>query len=170
MSFSTQNDVDRNDGAIDAEETLRLIASLPAPQGIEDRVKSGVRAADRQSSVMMWPESSLNKARWTQVSVMRAAAAAAIVFVVAGGGWEVYSHIRLAPEPAAIAVPQRFDGSGGLSAAAARRTPKTLDGPVIAAPASVKPGVGNSNADVLTHGHLARPSADKSRSSLPAQR
>ena len=47
MSFSTQNDLDRNAGAIEAEETLRLLASLPAPQGIEDRVKSGVRAAHR---------------------------------------------------------------------------------------------------------------------------
>jgi hypothetical protein len=173
MSFSTQNDLDRNGGAIDAEETLRLIASLPAPQGIEDRVKSGVRAADRQSGVMMWPESSLNKARWTRVSAMRVAAAAAIVLVVAGGGWEVYSHIHLAPEPAAVAVPQRVDGSGGgsggLSAAAARRTPKTLDGPVVATPGNSKQTPGKGSSVVLPQVHSGLQPAPKSSTALPAQ-
>ena len=40
MSLSTHNDLDRSAGAIQAEETLRLIASLPAPEGIEERVKA----------------------------------------------------------------------------------------------------------------------------------
>jgi hypothetical protein len=168
MSFSTQNDLDGNAGAIDAEETLRLIASLPAPQGIEERVKSGVRAAHRQARVMAWPDALPNKAGWTQVAGMRAAAAAAIVFVVAGGGWEVYSHIRVAPVPTAVAAPQRIDG-GGLSAAAARRTPKTLDGPKVIAPVSGKYETGKGKADVLPHGHVARPLGVKSKPSLPVQ-
>jgi len=170
MSFSTPNDLDRNASAIDAEETLRLIASLPAPQGIEDRVKSGVRAAHRQASVMSWPHPSPNEAGWTQVTAMRAAAAAAIVFVVAGGGWEVYSHIQPAAAPTAVAAPQRINGGSGLSAAAARRTPKTLDGPVVAYPANVKQRTGAGKADVLPHGHVARPLAENSKSALPAQR
>jgi hypothetical protein len=161
MSFSTQNDPDGNGGAIDAEETLRLIASLPAPQGIEDRVKSAVGAAQRQSSVMSWPRSSSKRAAWTQVSGMRAAAAAAIVFVVAGGGWEVYSHIRVAPVPTAVAAPQRIDGGGGLSAAAARRTPKTLDGPKVAAPVNGKHKTGQDKTEVLPHGHVMRPLAEE---------
>ncbi len=170
MSFSTQDDLDRNAGAIGAEETLRLIASLPAPQGIEDRVKSGVRAAHRQASVMSWPHPSSNKAGWTQVAGMRAGAAAAIVFVVAGGGWEVYSHIRLAPVPTAVAAPQHIGGGGGLSAAAAKRTPKTLDGPVVAVPANMKRRTGEGKANVLPQGHVARPLAEKSQSSVPTQR
>jgi hypothetical protein len=170
MSFSTQNDLDRNAGAIEAEETLRLLASLPAPQGIEDRVKSGVRAAHRQSSVMSWPHPSANKAAWTQVSAMRVAAAAAIVFVVAGGAWEVYSHIRLAAVPTAVAAPQHIDGGGGLSAAAAKRTPKTLDGPVVAVPANMKQRTGAGKANVPPQGHDARPLAEKSKSTLLTQR
>ena len=166
MSFSTQDELDRNAGSIEAEETLRLIASLPAPQGIEDRVKSGVRAAHRQASVMSWPNASANKAGWTQMSAMRVAAAAAIVFVVAGGGWEVYSHFRLATVPTAVAAPQRIDGSAGLSAAAAKRTPKTLDGPVVAAPA--KHGTGEGKGNMLPQGRVMRPLAEKS--SVPAQR
>jgi hypothetical protein len=169
MRFSTQDDLDRNAGAIDAEETLRLIASLPAPQGIEDRVKSGVRAAHRQASVLSWPHPTANKAGWTQVSAMRAAAAAAIVFVVAGGGWEVYSHIRLAPVPTAVAAPQHIEGGRGLSAATAKRIPKTLDGPVVAAPTNMKQRTGEGKANVLPRGHGARPLAEKSKSSVPAQ-
>ena len=69
MSLSTHNDLDRSAGAIQAEETLRLIASLPAPEGIEERVKAGVHAADRQARVVSWPVSASSKARWTQVSV-----------------------------------------------------------------------------------------------------
>ena len=170
MSFSTQNDLDRNAGATDAEETLRLIASLPAPEGIEDRVKSGVRAAYRQARVMSWPDASQNKAGWTQVSAMRAAAAAAIVLVVAGGGWEVYSHIRLAAAPDRRRGTAAHRGGRRSSAAAARRTPKTLDGPVIAVPANVKPRTPEGKADVLPQGHIARPLAVKSKSSQPVQR
>ena len=171
MSFSTQNEWDRNAGAIEAEETLRLVASLPAPEGIEDRVKTGVRAADRQAGVVMsWPNSLASKARWTQVSAMRAAAAAAIVFVVAGGGWGVYSHIHLAAAPTAVAAPPRIDGGAGMSAAAARRTPKTLDGPVVVAPTNAKQRTGEGKMPVLSHGHSAGSAVEKSRSSLATQR
>jgi hypothetical protein len=177
MSLSTHNDLDRSAGAIQAEETLRLIASLPAPEGIEERVKAGVRTSDRQASVVSWPLP--KKANWTQVSGMRAAAAAAIVFVVAGGGWGVYSHIRVAPVPTAIAAPQRIEvgagwGGTGMSAAAARRTPKTLDGPKVALPANTKQGTDEGKAKLPSHGHRARSSAgsgaDKSRSSLATER
>ncbi|MGA9585939.1 MAG: hypothetical protein WBQ95_11465 [Terracidiphilus sp.] len=171
MSFSTEDDLDRNGGALAAEKTLRLIASLPAPQGIEDRVKSGVRAAHRRASVMSWPNPSTSKTGWSQVSAMRAAAAAAIVFVVAGGGWEVYSysHIRVAPVPTAVAAPQRVDGGGGLSAAAAKRTPRTLDGPRVAVPVDRKQKTSGGKANVLPQDRVARPLAVKSSSSLPVQ-
>ena len=172
MSFSTQNDLDRSAGAIEAEETLRLIASLPAPEGIEERLKSGIQAADRQARVMSWPVQ--KKANWTQVPGMRAAAAAAIVFVVAGGGWGVYSHIRLAPVPTAVATPLGGEvgaggGGTGMSAAAARRTPKTLDGPVVVAPANAKQRTDEGKASLPSHGHRARSAADKSRASVAAQ-
>jgi hypothetical protein len=169
MSSSTQNELDRNAGAINAEETLRLIASLPAPEGIEDRVKSGLRVAPHQAGVISWPLSSADGARRTRVQAMRAAVAAAIVFVVAGGGWEVYSHFRLAPAPTAVAAPQRIDGAGGLSAAGAKRTPRTLEGPVVVVPANDKLRSGNGNAVVVPQGHRAL-MVPKSKESLPAQR
>jgi hypothetical protein len=169
MSFSTQNDLVRNAGAIDAEKTLRLIASLPAPEGIEDRVKSGLRGAERQARVMSWPLSTPVRGGGSGVSAMRAAAAAAIVFVVAGGGWEVYSHIRLAPAPTAVAAPQQIGGGGGLSAAGAKRTPRTLEGPVIANPASVKQRAGEVKSGVLPQVHTSRPAAVKSKATLPSQ-
>src|ERR1700749_2153534 len=103
MSLSIQNDADRSESVLDAEKTLRLIATLPAPDGIEDRVKSGLHTAPRKAGVIAWP---VPGARWTQIASMRAAAAAAIVLVVAGGAWEVYTHIRIAPEPAAFTAPQ----------------------------------------------------------------
>jgi hypothetical protein len=71
---------------------------------------------------------------WIHNQAMRAAAAAAIVVVIAGGGWAVYSHIQLAPEPAAVTVPQPINGQSGLSAAGTKRVPQTLEGPVVAVP------------------------------------
>ena len=50
MSFSNRSQSDSSAAAIEAEKTLRLIAVLPAPQGIEERVKSRLRAAPRQAS------------------------------------------------------------------------------------------------------------------------
>jgi hypothetical protein len=138
MSFSNQNDDDRNAGVMDAEQTLRLIAALPAPEGLGGRVKDRLHAAPRKAGVISWPTSATGT-RWTQLASMRAAAAAAIVLVVAGGAWEVYAHIRVAPEPSAVAIPEQVNGSrGGLSAAGAVRKPQTLDGVVVAVPANVE--------------------------------
>jgi hypothetical protein len=148
------NDFDRNAVVIDAERSLRLIASLPAPVGIEDRVKSGLRGSPNQTGVIAWPLSSPNRAGWAQVSYFRAAAAAAIVLVVAGGGWGVYARFGPAPAPAAEAVPQRVDGGSGLSPAGAKRTPKTVEGPRIAVPGNVvqQTRAGNVSARQRVHG------------------
>ncbi|MGB6719610.1 MAG: hypothetical protein WBE72_02360, partial [Terracidiphilus sp.] len=37
------------------EETLRLIANLPAPEGLEDRVHEVLRSAPRRGRVLPWP-------------------------------------------------------------------------------------------------------------------
>lgn len=167
MSFSTQTDADRTAGLTDAEKTLRLIAALPAPEGVADRVKHRLHAAPRKAGVISWPTS--GNARWTQLSAMRAAAAAAIVFVVAGGAWEVYTHIRIAPEPAAVAIPQRIDGSSGLAASGAVRKPQTLEGPVVAVHANVKQksDVGDKAMPAKVH---TTPAADKDQLVRPVQR
>ena len=72
-----------------ADETLRIIAGLPAPAGLEERVHAVLRAAPRRGRVLAWPEALRPQSSW-----MRTAAAAAIVFVVAGGGWGVYMHVE----------------------------------------------------------------------------
>ena len=138
MSFSIHNGFDRSAGAIEAEETLRLIASLPAPEGIEERVKAGLRSGPRHAQMIQWPVMAGSGRGWMHSSAMRAAAAAAIVLVIAGGGWEVYSHIRVVPEPAAVTTPQLIGGQRGFSAAATRRVPQTLEGPVLAVPVTKK--------------------------------
>jgi hypothetical protein len=141
MSPSEQNTMlnlsarrgDRDTGRETGETTLRLIAQLPAPRGLEDRVKAELRAAPRRARVLSWPAALRSDSPW-----MRSAAAAAIVFVVAGGGWGVYSRVQQ-PQPARVIVmPPRVAAPGGFSSAAAIRTPNTLNGPVVANPATKK--------------------------------
>jgi len=120
-----------------AESTLRLIASLPAPEGLEQRVHESLRSAPPTSRIIAWPTTLRPGSDW-----MRTAAAAASVFVVAGGGWGVYS--RVVPgqtanpiPPRAVVLPPRVAGSGGFSSAGAMRTPQTLNGPVVVQPVTV---------------------------------
>jgi len=113
-----------------AEETLRLIARLPAPEGLVDRVKSSLRLAPRRSGVLAWPYT-LMPGSWIHSPVVRGAAAAAIVCLVAGGGWRIYSHVQPAPTAKVIVMPARVGNAGGFSNAGAMRTPDTLNGPVL---------------------------------------
>lgn len=170
MSFSTHNDFDRNNGASEAEKTLRVIATLPAPEGIEERVKAGLHAAPLRADVIRWPTALGYRDGWMHYGALRAAAAAAIVVAVVGGGWEVYSHIQVAPAPAAVATPQPISGQGGLSTAAARRTPQTLEGPVVAAPGTVKQKADEANAGAHSSAPGKHALARKPKSSVPLQR
>ena len=67
-------------------------------------------------------------------SAVRGAAAAAIVCAVAGGGWQMYSHLQMPPTAKVIATPstgQRiFHGRRGAG-------PETLEGPVLKHPSQV---------------------------------
>ena len=131
MSLSTEDRFDQSAGAVAAEETLGLLAKLPAPEGLEDRVKAGLRPAPRRRMVIAWP---LSSSDWMRSTGMRAAAAAAIVLAVAGGGWGVYSHIQVAPVPSALVEPQLPNGAGRFSTAGAVHVPRTVEGPTVAAP------------------------------------
>ncbi|MGB8028156.1 MAG: hypothetical protein WCF30_00705 [Terracidiphilus sp.] len=115
-----------------AEETLRLIASLPAPAGLEERVQSALDAAPRRGRVLAWPRTLRPESGW-----MRSAAAAAIVFVVAGGGWGVYTRVEQNQPAKVIVMPARIPAIGGFGGAGAIRTPQTLPGPK--APIKVSP-------------------------------
>jgi len=126
------------------ESTLRLIASLPAPEGLAERVQAGLRAAPLTVSgaaagrarILAWPAALRMENGWLQSSLARSAAAAAIAAVVAGGGWSVYSRVQLNQAQRGIALP-RVAMPSGFSSAGAMRTPRTLNGPVVARPETV---------------------------------
>jgi hypothetical protein len=134
----------------DVEATLRLIANLPAPEGLEDRVRAALRTAPRTARVLAWPTALGRGSAW-----MRTAAAAAIAVVVAGGGWGIY--VRVLPSQV-IAMPQHAGASGGFSSAGAMRTPQTLNGPAAphaAAPAQAKTPSRSAQASAR-HGQAAK--------------
>jgi hypothetical protein len=128
--FSDNPDRQRSNSG---EDTLRLIASLPAPEGLADRVQDGLRLAPRDARVLKWRGSSLRP--WIQSTMARGAAAAAIVCVVAGGGWQIYSRVQPTPAAKLVAMPTRIAPAGnGFSQAGAKRVPQTLDGPMLTHP------------------------------------
>jgi len=112
------------------EETLRMVAALPAPAGLEERIHAALEAAPASPKILAWPAQGGALRSW-----MRGAAAAAIVGVVAGGGWAIYSRVQPAAGPKMVELP-RVTGSGGFSSAGAMRTPQTLSAPAVAQPAA----------------------------------
>ncbi|HVN93608.1 MAG TPA: hypothetical protein VMT38_07925 [Terracidiphilus sp.] len=104
-----------------AEETLRLVAKLPPPDGLEERIHRKLDATPRRGRVLMWPSALRAENSW-----MRGAAAAAIVFIVAGGGWGVYTRVQQS-QPGKVMVMPAI--SGGFGGAGAIRQPQTLPGP-----------------------------------------
>jgi hypothetical protein len=148
------------------DETLRMIARLSAPEGLEERVQAGLRAAALtelpKAGILRWRVALSMDNNW-----MRAAAAAAIVAVVVGGGWGISSRFQPAPPSSAVAVPLRGagqTGQAGFSSAGAMRTPQTLNGPVVVAPATAHPVTtpqaqtkAAANAHAKTHARQVKP-------------
>jgi hypothetical protein len=162
-----------------AEETLRLIARLSPPEGLEERVQAGLRAKGTvpgRARILQWPMALRLDNFWMQSSLARMAAAAAIVAVVVGGGWGVISRVQPAQPARAIAIPPRASTQGGFSSAGAMRTPQKLNGPIVeppavahsaaaAPPAAKAAGKGAAQTPVrhgksaVAHKSLARPAA-----------
>jgi len=129
------NSTPHNSNASDfGEETLRQIANLPAPAGLESRVHAALRVAPRCGRVLAFPTVLTPQSSW-----MRTAAAAAIVFVVAGGGWGVYTRVEHNRPAKVIVMPPRVVTPGGFAGAGAMRTPQTLPGPTVLQPVAPKP-------------------------------
>ncbi len=119
------------------DDTLRLVASVPVPEGLEDRVHVALRAAPRGARILAWPTAMRPQAAWLGSGWARTAAAAAIVFVVAGGGWGVYLHLpHSASKVVTMPAPQK---TGGFSSTGAIRTPDSIKGPLISAPVTAAP-------------------------------
>jgi hypothetical protein len=134
MNSSEPNSIAGTSGSVEFEETLRLIARLSPPVGLEERVKAGLRTAPAlgKARILAWPTALRLETAW-----MRAAAAATIFAVVIGGSWGVYSRVQSIQPTKAVATPPRVSTQGGFSSAGARRTPQTLNGPMVEHPAAV---------------------------------
>ena len=130
MNPNSHNSVAQGARSGSAEETLRLIASLPAPEGLEDRIDAALRSAPRRSRVFAWP-THFQPCR----PLSRLVAAAAIALVVVGGGWGVYSRVERQQAAKVFVIPAPGPAAGAFSNAGAIRTPQTLNGPVVAASA-----------------------------------
>ncbi len=116
-----------------AEETLRLVAQIPTPEGLEERVKARLKDAPQTGRVLAWPGS-----RWSHSALVRGAAAAMIVCAVGVGAWRVYAHVQSGINSArAMPAPIRQAAPGSFSNAGAMRSPQSLNGPVLVHP--VKP-------------------------------
>jgi len=117
-----------------AEATLRLLATLPAPEGLAERVQLRLDAEPRKGRLLAWPDALRSGSNWMGSSVMRTAAAAAIVFAIAGGGWGVYSRVQPASTAKVILMPPRANANSGFSSANAILIPQTANGPVLVKP------------------------------------
>jgi hypothetical protein len=132
----------KTDAGTRIDDTLRLLANTPVPEGLADRIHTAIDARPQQSRISEWPTALepgtfWGENAWGGSGWMRAAAAAAIVFVVAGGGWGVYLHVqrpagRLMVTPLMQPVAQPVATPEGFSSAGAKRTPPTVKGPVVA--------------------------------------
>jgi hypothetical protein len=131
--MGTGNDSKLNAAMADVDVTLRLLANVNAPEGLEERVHATLRRTSRSGGrVIEFPGRRASDSVW-----VRTAAAAAICFVVVGGGWGVYSRVQTAR---VIAMPSHLGAPGnGFSNSNAIRTPQTLNGPVINHPAATQP-------------------------------
>jgi hypothetical protein len=136
MSSSEQNSIAGASGSGEFEETLRQIARLAPPEGLEDRVLATLRTtpASGRARVLAWPVALRLDSAW-----VRSAAAAAIVAVVIGGSWGVYSRVQSIQPTRAITVPLHLSTQGGFSSAGAMRTPQTLNGPMVVHPVPAAP-------------------------------
>ena len=129
----------RRESSGTGEDTLRLIANLPAPAGLADRVKAGLASAPQAGRILMWRDPLRPAGGWMYSTFARGAAAAAIVGIVAGGGWRIYSRVQPGPVGNAIVLPgPTAPQGGGFSNSNAKRVPETLQGPVLKHP--VTPG------------------------------
>ena len=154
----------------EAESTLRLIAGLAAPEGLEARVKTALtnKAGSRRSATLFdWPLSP--RGGWMRSTFVRSAAAASIVCVVAGGSWGVYRHVQ--PKEVPMALPH-VGAPSGFSSANAMRTPKTLDGPTLTHPVrthSVTDEGGQTAGSAKKRPEAKKKAAGKAAVTKPAQ-
>jgi hypothetical protein len=140
------------------EDTLHLIAGLPAPEGLADRVRERLHAAPQPARILIWRGPLRPPGGWLHSALVRGFAAAAIVCVVAGGGWRICSRVEpgvkveMTPVPVSP-VPKGFALTGE------KHVPETLQGPVL-----------NHSVQQPPAAVVAEPPTGKPALSAPAQK
>jgi hypothetical protein len=179
MNTSKQNQF-ADEALSQAEETLRMIARISAPEGLEERVQAGLRkaksTASRSVRILAWLTALQQDDFWLQSNLARTAVAAAIVCLVVGGGWGVSARFQPAQPSSAIALPLHSAVQGGFSSAGAmRRTPQTLHGPIVEAPivahpaaAALQPAVPAAKAAMKTPWHRGHSASANKAAAQPA--
>jgi hypothetical protein len=112
------------------DETLRMIARVPVPDGLEERVKAGLRLEGNSRRVLSWPAQRRGETVWVANAWMRGAAAAGIAMAVVGGGWGIYARVAPPQSAKTVAAPL-VQPSGTFSEAGAIRRPQTVTGPTV---------------------------------------
>lgn len=116
------------------EETLRLVAQLPSPDGLEDRVHQRLHVSQRHLPARgFW-------SLWKPAQRLQYAAAAALVLALAGSVWKVYhpAHGAIVIQPAPQSGSPSTPGSG-FGTAGAERHPGTLAPIKVPPPPTKKP-------------------------------
>jgi hypothetical protein len=118
------------EAGIEAEETLRLLAQLPPPDRLNERVHAGIRHQLALESTS--PRRRGFWSLWSAGQRLQFAAAAALMLAVAGSMWTVNHSRPMAPAAPQTAVPQAIapqaitPQSGAFGGAKAERVPATL--------------------------------------------
>ena len=122
---------------LEAEETLRQLAALPAPEELTDRVHARLHAAQASPARRgFW-------AYWLPAQRFQFAAAAALMLAVGGSTWAVYHRHPPADAAKQTVQPAQAPTSGSFTPAAGERVPPTLK-PIKVPPAPHrKPGAGH---------------------------
>lgn len=137
---------------IEAEETLRQLAALPAPEDLTDRVHARLHAAQTAPSRRgFW-------AYWLPAQRFQFAGAAALMLAVAGSTWAVYHRNPQADAAKQTVQPAPAPAGGGFAPAAGERVPPTLK-PIKVPPAPHRKPVA---------GHAAVKPAPKPAAAAPA--
>ena len=127
---SELNPLDRADTTgSDAEETLRLLAKLPPPAELTERVHRRIAEAQAMSESQMYKRGGF-WSLWLPAQRFQFAAAAVLAIAVAGSMWSVYhrhpgagaakQNPSPAPQQSAPASASHFDNAGAV------RVPPTL--------------------------------------------
>lgn len=149
-------DQEQHEG-LEAEETLRMVAKLPAPAGLEERVQRRLNAEPLGREVRRFSIWSL----WMPGRKLQFAAAGVLATAVAISSWSVYHGRQQAANAnaakQAVAAPAKSTAGSGFAPANAVAVPRTI-APIRVTPAPKrKPGAASTKPSPKKVAHSAEP-------------